>query len=259
MAARRVTPYPVQVRPETLRQYALVADGERGALVGPRGDVAFLCAPRWHDDAVFSDLVGGRGTYVIRPTDDRFVWGGSYETGTLIWRSRWVVGSDLVESREALAYPGDRDRLVLLRRVEALRGDARVSVLLDCRAGFGVERMRLRRTEEGVWSGRTGGLRLRWTGVPEDVEVTVAADGSAYLELRIREGGHHDLVLEISSSEIGGGSPDPDRLWSLTEDAWGSAVPKGRESLAPRDVEHSWAVLRGLTSQDGGMGGGGGR
>jgi alpha,alpha-trehalase len=253
MAARRVTPYPVQVRPETLRQYALVADGERGALVGPRGDVAFLCAPRWHDDAVFSDLVGGRGTYVIRPTDDRFVWGGSYETGTLIWRSRWVVGSDLVESREALAYPGDRDRLVLLRRVEALRGDARVSVLLDCRAGFGVERMRLRRTEEGVWSGRTGGLRLRWTGVPEDVEVTVAADGSAYLELRIREGGHHDLVLEISSSEIGGGSPDPDRLWSLTEEAWGSAVPKGRESLAPRDVEHSWAVLRGLTSQDGGM------
>ena len=50
--------------PETLRHYALLADGERGALIGPRGDVAFLCAPRWHDDAVFSDLVGGRGTYV---------------------------------------------------------------------------------------------------------------------------------------------------------------------------------------------------
>ena len=38
----------------TLRQYALLADGERGALVGPRGEIAFLCAPRWHDGAVFA-------------------------------------------------------------------------------------------------------------------------------------------------------------------------------------------------------------
>ena len=60
--------------PEPLRQYALLADGERGALIGPRGDVAFLCAPRWHDDAVFSDLLGGRGTYAVRPSQDRFVW-----------------------------------------------------------------------------------------------------------------------------------------------------------------------------------------
>ena len=94
--------------PESLRQYALLADGERGALVGPRGDVAFLCTPRWHDDAVFSDLLGGRGTYVIQPTDDRFVWGGSYEPGTLIWRSRWVVGADVIESREALACASRR-------------------------------------------------------------------------------------------------------------------------------------------------------
>jgi hypothetical protein len=102
---------PITVHPETLRQYALLADGERGALIGPRGDVAFLCAPRWHDDGVFSDLLGGRGTYVVRPADERFVWGGSYESGTLIWRSRWVVGPDLVESREALVFPGDRDRI----------------------------------------------------------------------------------------------------------------------------------------------------
>ena len=79
-------------RPESLRQYALLADGERGALIGPRGDVAFLCAPRWHDDAVFSDLLGGAGTYVVRPMADRFVGGGSYEPGSLVWRSRWVVG-----------------------------------------------------------------------------------------------------------------------------------------------------------------------
>src|SRR3954468_2472747 len=78
--------------PETLREYALLADGERGALIGPRGDVAFLCAPRWDDDAVFSNLLGGRGSYVIRPVDDRFGWDGSNEAGSLVWRSRWVGG-----------------------------------------------------------------------------------------------------------------------------------------------------------------------
>jgi len=69
MAARPVTAYPITVHPETLRHYALLADGERGALVGPRGNVSFLCAPRWHDEAVLSDLVGGRGTYVVRPAE----------------------------------------------------------------------------------------------------------------------------------------------------------------------------------------------
>ena len=30
--------------PHVLRDYALIADGKRGALVGPRGDIVWLCA-----------------------------------------------------------------------------------------------------------------------------------------------------------------------------------------------------------------------
>ena len=104
--------------PQTLRQYALLADGERGALIGPRGDIGFLCAPRWHDDAVFSGLLGGRGAYAVTLRDERFTWGGHYEQGSLVWRSRWVTRDAVVECREALAFPGERDRVVLLRRVE---------------------------------------------------------------------------------------------------------------------------------------------
>jgi hypothetical protein len=246
-----VTDPPLVVHPESLRQYALLADGERGALVGPRGDVAFLCAPRWHDDAVFSDLIGGRGTYVIRPADERFVWGGSYEGASLIWRSRWVVGPDIVESREALAYPGERERVILLRRVEAVRGQAQMRVLLDCRAGFGTERMRIRAADDGVWEGRSGALHLRWSGVPEGA--SVKRGGAVEVRLRLAEGEHHDLVLEIGTQALGAGLPDPDRLWHLTADAWSHAVPDGRDSIAPRDVAHSSAVLRGLTSQEGAM------
>ena len=50
-----------------LRDYALLADGERGALIGPDGDLAWLCAPV-DSDAVFSTLIGGA---VLRPDTDR--------------------------------------------------------------------------------------------------------------------------------------------------------------------------------------------
>jgi hypothetical protein len=35
-----------QFGPQPLRQYALLADGERGVLVGPRGEYTWMCAPR---------------------------------------------------------------------------------------------------------------------------------------------------------------------------------------------------------------------
>jgi hypothetical protein len=47
--------------PHVLREYALLADGERGVVVGPRGDFAWLCFPRWDDDALFCSLLGGGG------------------------------------------------------------------------------------------------------------------------------------------------------------------------------------------------------
>jgi hypothetical protein len=48
--------------PAVLREYALLADGERGVLVGPQGDFAFMCFPRWDSPAIFSSLIGGGGS-----------------------------------------------------------------------------------------------------------------------------------------------------------------------------------------------------
>ena len=56
-----------RARPHVLREYALIADGERGALIGPRGDLAWMCAPRWDSDAVFSSLLGGAGKLLGHP------------------------------------------------------------------------------------------------------------------------------------------------------------------------------------------------
>ncbi len=90
--------------PHVLREYALLADGERGALIGPRGDIAWMCAPRWDSDGVFSSLVGGSGAYAVTPMG-RFVWGGYYEDGSLIWRSRWITETGVTECREGAGVP----------------------------------------------------------------------------------------------------------------------------------------------------------
>src|ERR1700728_1050382 len=123
--------------PHILREYSLIADGERGALVGPRGEIVWMCAPAWHSDAVFSALIGGGGSYVICPVDPWFVWGGYYEEASLIWHSRFTTADGVVECREALAFPGEVDRAVLLRRVTAVTGASTVGVRFDPRGGFG--------------------------------------------------------------------------------------------------------------------------
>lgn len=240
----------VEFPPHVLRDYAFLADGERGALVGPRGDIAWMCAPRWHDDAVFSSLIGGAGTYGVTPSDPRSVWGGRYEEGSLIWRGRWVTSTGIIECREALAFPGDPSTAVLLRRVQAVAGDARVHVSLHAAAGFGKGPMEDVARDGAAWTARAGSLHLRWTGA-EDAEVR---EGSQLvLTLDVPAGGHHDLVLEISDTTLGRHAPDPDRAWTATEHAWRRAVPAVDGTLADQDVRQSFAVLRGMTSTTGAM------
>jgi hypothetical protein len=210
-----------------------------------------MCAPRWDSDAVFSSLISGRGTYAVTPRE-RYVGSGYYEEGTLIWRSRWITESGIIECREALAFPGDQQLAIVLRRVIAIQGTARVQVVFEPAAGFGRDPLReLHRDDEGGWRGRLGQLWLRWNGCS-------AAQPHADLtrligELTLPEGERHDLVLELSPAVLDGPAPDPDRLWATTETAWRQAMPTLGETIAPRDARHAYAVLRGLTSASGGM------
>ncbi len=242
--------YPLHV----LREYALLADGERGALVGPHGDIVWMCSPRWDCDAVFSSLIGGSGMYAITPADARFVWGGYYEAGSLIWRSRWITGTGIIECREALAFPGDPGRTVLLRRIIAVQGEARVRVCLDARAGDGQHRLSDLSRDGGAWTGKTGKLRLRWCGGERARPVSgPAGQHMLAMDLALPAGSHHDLVLELSERALPGQLPDPDQAWEGTELAWREGVPEFAGTVAPHDTRHAYAVLRGLTSSGGGM------
>jgi GH15 family glucan-1,4-alpha-glucosidase len=238
------------VSPHVLREYALLADGERGALVGPAGDIGWFCAPYWDSPSVFSSLIGGTGCYVITP-DGRYVWGGYYEEGTLIWHSRWVTESGRVESREALAYPADSHRTVLLRQVRPEQQRCRMLVRLCPRADYDAAPMRDLHRRRGVWTARVGKLWLRWSGA-EDARPRENGRSLA-LAMEIEPDQRRDLVLEISDEPLPDDVPDPKQLWEATEKAWDRAVPQLPRSLDPRLTRHSYAVLRGLTSRQGGM------
>lgn len=235
--------------PHVLREYAMLADGARAALIGPRGDVVWMCAPQWHDDAVFSSLLGGPGNFAVTPTDPHNVWGGKYEDGTLIWVSRWVTGTGIIECREALAYPGDPVRAVLLRRIQAVLGPASVRVTVDARANFGKHKMSRLSSEDGIWTARSGDLRVRLGGAAE------AEPGPGGLEVVVElpQGKHHDLVLEISNQELPAEPVQAEPAWSATENAWHSAVPRFENTIAADDSRQSYAVLRGMTGVGGAM------
>lgn len=240
---------PAPFAPHVLREYALLADGERGVLIGPAGECAWMCAPRWDSDAVFAALIGGAGGFAVTPAA-RFVWGGYYEADTLIWRSRWATDVGIVECREALAFPGDPHRAVLLRRIIAVSAEAQVEVSLDVRAHFGRHRMTDTARHGGTWTARTADLRVRLIGVPH---ARVLADGTLRATISVPAAAHHDLVLEVSDRTLPTREDDPDVLWQRTEQAWSHVVPPITDSIAPRAAAHAYAVLRGLTAATGGM------
>jgi hypothetical protein len=251
--ARTGYPSPVSQlwQPRVLREYAFIADGERGAVIGPDGAIVWLCAPRWDSPAVFSALVGGNGAYAVTPADPWHVWGGYYEPGTLIWHSRWVGAAGVTECHEALARPADPRRVVLLRRVTATEGPARLRVTLDLRGAFGLAAVRDLSRSRGVWTGRSGKIRFRLAGA---APARLAPGGHGLvMTLSVAAGGHHDLVLEISDRDLAGPPPDPGEAWTATREAWRAVVPDCSDLIAVSDARHAYAVLDGLTSASGAM------
>jgi alpha,alpha-trehalase len=238
-----------EFEPQVLRDYAFMADGERGALIGPKGDMAWLCVPNWDSDAVFSTLIGGAGCYAITPIG-RFVWGGYYEPRSLIWNSHWVTADGIVESREALALPANPHVVTVLRRLRALDKPTQLRAVLDVRAAFGAEPMvGTHHPKDGICVGRSGPIFFRWSGMGG----ARRRGGPLVADIQLAPGQVVDLVLELSDQALHGDPPDPESCWNATAAAWDHAVPELAKCLAPRDAEMAMAVLHGMTSAQGGM------
>jgi alpha,alpha-trehalase len=235
--------------PHNVRDYAFLADGVRGALVDPDGDFVWMCFPTWSDPAIFASLLGSGGSYRVTPKGRR-VHGGFYEDGSLIWRSRWVTADGIVESRDALAFPGEEDRVVILRRLTASNVTTSIDVHLSLGADYGRKVQDRCRRNEDQWLISCAGLHARWSGARAARSDT--KEKNLALHLLLEPGECHDLILEIQQPEFEHSmSETADELWSRTESAWNRVIPSCGGVPAGRDVRQSFAVLRGMTNSDG--------
>lgn len=239
--------------PHVLREYSVIADGRRGAVIGPRGDIAWLCFPFFESPTVFDTLLGGTAAYNVHP-EEPCVWGGYYEDATLIWQDRWVTSSDaIVECREALSLTGDDHHAVILRRIRAVKGVARVGVFLRPRARYGEDPFRSwRQHEGGEWTAQSSELRIRWSGPPTRAARAEPRPAGLAAEIVLDEGDQTDLVLEIADVRLDSIPPDPHVCWKATESNWRETAPRCEATAAPRDARQAHAVLRGLTRPGGG-------
>jgi GH15 family glucan-1,4-alpha-glucosidase len=238
--------------PKVLRDYAFIADGQRGAMIDSDGRLAWMCFPGWSDTAVFAGLLGALGEYQVAPVT-RAVPGGHYEDGTLIWHSRWVTGDGFIDCREALAYPGEADRAVILRRISAVDAPARVVVALHLATDYGRRPLDGWRRQDNRWITADGVVSARLTGADEAV-IERGPNGTERLVVRLDldPGDHRDLILEVMTGAADRFSVlDASDMWARTEEAWRAAVPSCTDTIATGDVRRSFAVLRGMTGPDG--------
>lgn len=240
-------------RVDVLRNYAFLADGERGAVVDPGGSIEWLCFPGWGDDPIFDRLLGGRGHYTVAPIG-RYVWGSQYEEGTLVWRNRWIVGAGIVECFDAFAFPGQADRAVLVRRVVAVDGPAEVAVELDLGQRYDLRQATPSGPAPGpagdqIWVARSGDVELRWQ-VPAAVHVE---DHGLAAALQLRPGQHADLVLELQLGRMGDDPPIAGEVLASTRSRWRQLTSAIHGPMALRDSRHAVAVMRGMTTAGGAM------
>jgi alpha,alpha-trehalase len=237
---------------KALRDYAFVADGRRGALVGPEGDVAWMCFPGWSDAALFAGLLGSGGVFRVAPASPS-VPGGYYEDASLIWRSRFVTHGGIFESRDALAYPGSPNRAVLLRQLQAIDGAGDFLVEFAPAADYGRRPIRSWRRSGNVFVARDGDVTVRFH-VPANAEVQPrrSRSGGIAFRLKVAPGEKHDLVAEFITGQVPEELPEPDECWRSTNAAWRLAVPDCADVLAGADVSRSIAILRGMTDHNGG-------
>lgn len=210
-----------------------------------------MCFPGFADPAIFASLLGSGGLYRVL-VEERSVSGGYYDEGTLIWHQRWVRASGVVESVEALAYPAVAGRAVLLRRLEATRAPAPITVLLELGPDYGRASSAPWKRSRGAFVTEGPGFFARLSGGPE--ATVVRGTGGRRLGLRtvLKPGERRDLVLELDVQPLDPFPPAASDLWRATEQTWRGEVPAMSGFVARSDARRSYAVLRGMTSASGG-------
>ena len=239
----------------SISDYALLGDCQGAALVSRGGSVDWWCPTRFDAPSVFARLLDpDAGHWSIRPRGEWTVT-RRYAEGTMVVETKFSTGSRVLRLTDALALgAGERGHQigyasphVLVRRVEAVRGEADVELELVARPEYGLVTPQLTPTPLGAELGG-GADRLVLTGDrPLDT-----GDGRVVGRFALREGDsavfalHHRRAVDPVSAPLDGRAALRD-----TVAAWRSwtELHQGYQGPYREQVARSALVLQALTYQ----------
>jgi len=136
-----------------IQDLALIGDCRSAALVDRRGDVVWLCWPRFDSDALFAALVDAdrRGHWCLRPApEDGWRVERRYLPDTNVLQTRFIREDAEVVLTDCMTVAGEDDqrRLLLpehelLRHVECVRGEVPIEHALVLAPAFGRKKARV--------------------------------------------------------------------------------------------------------------------
>ncbi|OWP21430.1 glucoamylase [Microbacterium sp. AISO3] len=239
--------------PAPIERYALLSNCRSAALVSDRGDLDWLCLPRYDSGSIFGALLGdhSHGCWSVRPRDPDATATRRYDGDTFVLVTRWECAGGVAEVHEFMPVLDGVDAVV--RRVVGVAGQ--VDFVSEVRLRFDYARAVpwVRQIGAGDTSDALPmGVLLAVAG-PDAVTLRgprlVAQDTMHRGEFRVEAGRTVDSVLRWEASYRDVPQPfDVDDALDRTRGWWTTWARRIRDGGRWGDrVLRSMLVLRALT------------
>ena len=246
-----------------IASYGFLSDCHTGALVSYKGDVEWLCLPRFDGPSVFAALLDREAGHLrFGPAGVTIPMGWRYEPGTLILETTWVTDTGWVLVQDALTIgnwvaqegPGSRPHTKheadgsLLRVATCFDGEVEMEMECLPRPGYGRQAVEWSGGELGeALAVDEDGNRIRLTS---DIDLEPA--GASMLgKVRLRESESAFCALTWSDDPVGHprSAPEAHERLSSTRQFWRDWLRHGDFPDHPwrGHLQRSALVLKGLT------------
>lgn len=202
-----------------IEDHALIGDTRTAALVTSRGEIDWMCVPRFESKPVFGSLIGGEqgGRFSVSPRAVREVE-RHYRPGSAVLETTWETATGRARLTDGLVADlshGLLPQVLLVRRLEAIEGHVDAEVVFDPRMDLGEPPRRLRK-QAGTLIVEWGSVALLLRSAPD-----LGISPGRASELRVQAGNGMTLVL-AAADRAPGVLVGPRKAWELLQssDRW---------------------------------------
>jgi GH15 family glucan-1,4-alpha-glucosidase len=204
---------------QPIEDHALIGDTRTAALVTTRGEIDWMCLPRFESAPVFGSLIGGEhgGRFSVSPRAIRGIE-RHYRPGSAVLETTWDTATGRARMTDGFVADLSHELLpqaLLVRRLEAIEGRVDAQVVFDPRRDLG-ERPKRVRKHSGTLIVEWGSLALLLRSAP-DLGITPAEPS----EFRLEPGDRATFVL-ATADRAPGVLVGAEKAWELLQwsDRW---------------------------------------